>query len=251
MLPGPVYTHCMRRREFLKQTGALLAQPWLLRAAHAAELPAEVAGVRLPHSPLALRAADFTRSNCPDFLFNHCMRTYLFGALVLNRQKRTYRAEDAFVAAAFHDIGLLPVFESPKGSFEVDGADAAERWVLKNGGSKAEAARVWYAVEMHDGDWALPLRQGPEAMLVYLGAGADVDGPNPSDIETRQIAEVLTAFPRLNFKQRFTDLVVGHCMRKPDSQGATWLESLCREHSPHPAPPDAIEREIANAPFSE
>ena len=34
---------------------------------------------------------------------------------------------------------------------------------LKNGGSKAEAVRVWYSVEMHDGDWALPLRQGPEA----------------------------------------------------------------------------------------
>lgn len=74
---------------------------------------------------------------------------------------------------------------------------------------------------MHDGDWTLPLRQGPEAMLVYLGASADVDGPNPGDIEARQIAEVLAAFPRLNFKQRFTDLVVGHCMRKPDSQGAT------------------------------
>ena len=243
----------MRRREFLRRIGALtlLTQPWLLREAQAADLPTEVAGVQLPHSPLALRAVDFARSRWPDFLFNHCMRTYLFGALLLDRQKRAYRTEDAFVAAMFQDSGLLPGFESPKGSFEVDGADTAERWVRQNGGSKTQATRVWYAVEMHDGDWALPLRLGPEAMLVYLGAGADVDGPNPGDIEARQIEEVLGAFPRLNFKQRFTELLVGHCLRKPDSQGATWLESLCREHSPHPAPNDAIEREIANAPFSE
>jgi hypothetical protein len=243
----------MLRREFLRRIGALtlLAQAWLVRDVRAAGLPTEVAGVRLPHSPLALGAADFARSSCPDFLFNHCMRTYVFGALALNRQKRAYRAEDAFVAAMLHDSGLLPAFESPKHSFEVDGADTAERWVLNNGGSKAEASRVWYAVEMHTGDPVLPSRQGPEAMLVYLGAGADVDGPNAGDIETRQIEEVLAAFPRLNFKQRFTDLLIAHCLRKPDSRHGTWLESLCREHSPHRAPTGAVEREIANAPFKE
>src|SRR5438552_11483631 len=115
----------MLRREFLRRIGALtlLTQPWLLREVEAAGLPREVAGVRLPHSPLTLGAADFARSSCPDFLFNHCMRTYLFGALVLNRQKLVYRPEDAFIAAMFHDSGLLPAFESPKGTFEVDGSD--------------------------------------------------------------------------------------------------------------------------------
>src|SRR5215467_4990273 len=122
----------MLRREFLRRIGAmaLLTQPWVLRELKAATFPTEVAGVRLPRSALALGAVDFARSSCPDFLFNHCMRTYLFGALALNRQKRAYRSEDAFVAAMFHDSGLLPAFESPKGTFEVDGADTAERWVL-------------------------------------------------------------------------------------------------------------------------
>ena len=243
----------MFRREFLRRIGAvtLLTQSWLLRESQAADLPTEVAGVRLPHSPLTLGAAAFARSSCPDFLFNHCMRTYLFGAVALNHQKRPYRSEDAFVAAMFHDTGLLPAFESPKHSFEVDGANTAERWVRNNGGSEAEASRVWYAVETHTGDPVLALRQGPEATLVYLGAGADVDGPDPGDIETRQIEEVLAAFPRLNFKQRFTELLVAHCLRKPDSRHGTWLESLCREHSPHPVSTGAVEREIANAPFKE
>jgi len=244
----------MQRREFLTYAGAmsLLAPRWLLEARTVdGDFPVEVAGVRLPRSPLTRHAVSFARRSCPEFLFNHSMRTFLFGALLLGQQHRSYRGEDALVAAAFHDIGLLPAFETSKGSFEIDGANAASNWVHQNGGSKAVADRIWYAVAMHDGDWEFVLRQGPEAMLVYLGAAADVDGPRPGDLESRQIADVLAAFPRLQFKQRFTELAVGHCLRKPDSQGATWLQSLCQEHSPHPAPADAIEREIAGSPFSE
>jgi hypothetical protein len=243
----------MRRRELLKWTGALpvLLRPWPLWAAAAVELPARVAGVALPHSPLALRANEFVRGNTPDFLYNHSMRTFLFGALLLERERRTFRTEDAFVASLFHDLGLLPAFESPKGPFEVDGADTVERWVTQHGGSKSEANRAWHAVEMHDGRWALTQRQGPEAMLVSLGAAADVDGPDAGTIDARDLEQVLAAFPRLKFKQRFTELLVEHCVRKPDSQRGTWLEGLCRAHSPHPRPDDAVEQEIASAPFAE
>jgi hypothetical protein len=243
----------MQRRQLLKYAGALtlLAPPALTLCAGADELPAEVAGVPLPRTGRTLRAAAFARSSCPDYLFNHCMRTFLFGALQLRRQQRAYRSEDAFIAAAFHDLGLLPAFESPKGSFEIDGADAAERWVGQQGGSTAEKDRVWHAVEMHDGAWALTQRQGPEAMLVALGAGIDVGGPDPGDLQPGELAEVLDAFPRLNFKVRFTALLVAHCERKPDSQRATWLEGLCRAHAAHPRPDSTLEQAIAAAAFAE
>ncbi|HEY4449870.1 MAG TPA: hypothetical protein VGN03_14805 [Steroidobacteraceae bacterium] len=229
----------------------LLVQPLPLRAAGGAELPEAVAGVALPRTPLAQRAAAFGRVKFPDYLFNHCMRTYVFGALLLKRSQPSYPAEDAFIGALFHDSGLLPEFATSKGSFEVDGADAAERWVRENGGSAALANRVWYAVALHDGDPVFARRQGPEALLVLLGAGADVDGLEPGELEARQIAEVLAAFPRLQFKRRFTELLTAHCTRKPNSQNASWLERLCDEHAPHPPPADAVEREIAASSFTE
>ena len=207
--------------------------------------------MNLPQSRLAIAAAAYSRRHCPDFLFNHCMRTFVFGALLLERRRVEYIAEDAFVICLFHDMGLLPEFETPRRSFEVDGANVAEQWVRENGGSASQASRVWYAVEMHDGNAAVSSRHGAEATLVSLGAGADVDGPDPGDLEPRQLQQVLAAFPRLQFKKRFTELIVGHCVRKPDSQGQTWLAGVCREHSPHPAPSDAVEQEIANAPFAE
>jgi hypothetical protein len=222
-----------------------------VRELRAAEMPTEVAGVPLPQTPRALAAAVYARASCPEYLFNHCMRTFIFGALALRRQHRAYRAEDAFIAAALHDLGLLPNFESAQGSFEQDGADAAERWVRAQHGSEAAADRVWHAVLMHDGAFALTRRQGPEAMLVALGAGTDVYGPDPGELEERLLAEVLAAFPRRQFKTQFTALLVAHCERKPASQRATWLEGLCRAHAAHPAPDDAVARHIAAAPFAE
>src|SRR6185437_14766116 len=130
----------MQRRELLRWAAALalLTPPAL---APLAALPAEVAGVGLPRTPRALRAAAFARAACPDFLFNHCLRTYLFGALRLTRLQRSCRAEDAFIGAALHDLGLLPRFASAAGSFEQDGADAAERWVRAAHGTAAQAGR--------------------------------------------------------------------------------------------------------------
>jgi hypothetical protein len=228
---------------------ALMAQP-LGRLARAADLPAAVAGVLLPRTPRALAATAFARAHCPDYLFNHCMRTFLFGALQLGRSARRYHAEEALIAASLHDLGLLQDFESPRGSFETDGANAAERWVREHQGSEAEADRVWHAVQMHDAAFALTQRQGAEAVLVELGAGTDVYGPQPGELEPRALTEVLEAFPRLNFKQQFTQLLVAHCERKPASQRATWLEGLCRAHGTPPAD-EAVERGIAAAGFAE
>jgi len=214
------------------------------------QLPSEVAGVPLPRSPLAMGAADFARQHCPEFLFNHCMRTFVFGALLLERRHLSFQPHIAFTASALHDLGLLQAFESPGGSFEIDGADAAEKFMRQNHRSAAEADQVWHAVEMHDGKWALTARQGPEAMLVALGAATDVDGPDPGDLEDRQIAEVLRAFPREQFKQRFTSLLIAHCERKPNSQHGTWLEGLCRRHGTG-WQADTVEKDIAAAAFAE
>ncbi len=214
-------------------------------------LPDEVAGVSIPLSSIATRTAIFARHSCPDFLFNHCMRTFLFGALALQRQNLSYKADDAFVAAALHDLGLLPAFASKSASFEIDGANAAEKFARDRGLNAADADIVWHGVAFHDVRFAITRRAGPEAMLVALGASSDVLGPDlDNDAERRQTAEIVAAFPRLQFKKRFTALVVGHCKRKPASQQGTWLEGLCREQVPT-AWNDTVEKEIAASSFAE
>ncbi len=244
----------MTRRRWFAMALSASALPWVTRLAEAelsSNLPAEVAGIPIPRSNRALRAIQLAQRSCPGYLFNHCMRTFLFGALSLKQQRLSFDTEDAFAAAALHDLGLLPAFASPAQSFETDGADVAEHFALENGFGAAHANVIWHGVVLHDGRFALTRRAGPEAMLVALGAGADVDGPDlKTDDQKRQVAEIVAAFPRLHFKERFTALLIDHCHRKPLSQRGTWLEGLCRRQVPE-AWKQTVEQEIAEAPFDE
>ena len=243
----------LTRRGFLALGAVALCMPRAFGQGASAPLiplPRQVAGVDIPSSRYAVLVADYARRQQPDFLFNHCMRTFLFGALYARKTGLVYDADEAFAAAALHDLGLLPAFASERASFEIDGADAAEKFARSIGFSKRQADVVWHGVEMHDGKWPLTRRQGGEAGVVSFGAGCDVDGPDQNIVTAQEVAEIVATFPRLRFKQRFTALLVDHCRRKPLSQRSTWLEGLCRKTTPS-AWTETTEHEIAAAPFAE
>jgi hypothetical protein len=239
-------TNITRRGFLTLLAGAVAASGIRARAASTA-VATEVAGIALPKTSLARSAADLAHGACPDFLFNHSMRTYLLGALSLRGQQLNFDPEIAFVAAALHDLGLLPAFASARGSFEIDGANRAEELLHTAGRSSEQGRAVWNAIVMHDmrGDYSA--HQSPEAQLVAAGAGADV--VDPEGIDRQAVEEVVRAFPRLQFKTRFTALLVDHCRRKPTSQ-IGWLDGLCRATVPD-AQRGSVERAIAQAPYTE
>jgi len=208
-----------------------------------------VAGVVIPNTPLALKAEDHVRALEPDFLFNHSQRTFVFGALRLKGRNIGFDPETAYVAALFHDLGLVQSQASERFSFEIDGANEAEKFVIANGGSNAQARTVWNAIAMHDLGGIYQAHQSHEALLVGAGAAGDVDGVDPKTIPPLAVAEVLRAYPRLQFKQRFTAAATDHCRRKPTAQ-IGWLQPLCWKVVPQ-AERGSVEEEIASAPFSE
>jgi hypothetical protein len=210
--------------------------------------PTEVAGIAIPRTAMSVKAEQFVRTHEPDFLFNHSVRTYLFGALRLRQKGVRFDPETAYVAALFHDAGLVPSMASANGSFEIDGADQAEKFVVANGGSPEQARTVWNAIVFHDMPSPYQRHSSPEARLLGNGAGADVDGPNP-ETPKDLVAEVLRAYPRLQFKKRFIAAAIDHCHRKPISQ-IGWLETLCIKVVPNIDRGD-VEAEIASAPFAE
>src|SRR5579862_3106794 len=137
-------------------------------------LPKRVADISLPETPAALAATDLARAACPPFLFNHCMRTYVFGALLAARDHVTYDEEMIFIAATLHDVGLTTTYATPEHSFEMDGADAAKAFLVSRGVTDARAELVWNAIALHTS--MLAEHQAPQIALVGNGAGADVFG---------------------------------------------------------------------------
>lgn len=228
---------------------ALASTLLLIALCGTAPPPTAVAGIEIPRSPLALKAEAYVRGVEPDFLFNHSVRTYLFGALRLKARNIPYDPDTAYVAALFHDVGLVPAIASPQFSFEIDGANKAEEFVKANGGSDEQARTVWNAVVMHDMGGPYQLHQSHEALLLGAGAGSDVDGVDPGKIAPAVVQEVLAAYPRLQFKKRFTAAAIDHCRRKPTAQ-IGWLEVLCLKVAPNVDRGD-VEQEISSAPFAE
>ena len=210
-------------------------------AAHSSpKLPAEVAGVRLPDSLLAVAAADLARAACPPFLFNHCLRTFLFGALLAERDRIAYDGEMIFIAASLHDLGLTRSYASTEQPFEMDGADAAKAFLLSRGVSETRAELVWNAVALHTS--MLVEHHPAQVALVGDGAGVDVFGSQLSTLSRERVLAVVAAFPRRSFNTEFRDLLIDHCQRKPFAQHGTWLEGFCRLHNPAVQYPDLESR---------
>jgi hypothetical protein len=242
--------HVTRRRVLTAVIALAATGSAVMRAQSRITVPTEVAGIRIPRTRLSLAAAALSQRVGPEFLFNHCMRTFIFGALHARHHGETYDAEPAFMAAAMHDFGLLSAYATTEQSFEVDSANAAEKFAIENGASGEEAKLIWTATVMHDMRWALVSRQGSTVRLVAAGAGADVMGADPGIISVEKTQQILRAFPRLGFKSRFQSLLDDHCRRKPLSQLGTWLDGYCRGIVPNARFPSTAAA-INAAPFAD
>src|ERR1700754_3970001 len=97
-----------------------------------------ISGVRIPDSKLAQEAAELVRGYENELLFNHSVRVYVFGAMKGIRQQLKFDSELLYIAALFHDLGLVDHFHTETKRFEVDGADAAREFLRARGIAQPE-----------------------------------------------------------------------------------------------------------------
>ena len=103
----------------------------------------------IPDSLLAKEATEILREYSTDLLFNHSIRVYLFAAEQGRQQKLRFDAELLYVAAAFHDLGLIKKFSSQNERFEVDGANAARQFLTAHNVPEEQVQTVWEAIALH------------------------------------------------------------------------------------------------------
>ncbi len=188
----------------------------------------EVAGVRIPDSALAQAATTLALEASPDFLFNHALRSFVFGVLAGQKLKLAFDPELFYVSAILHDLGLTPAWERAE-RFEVDGADAARDFCLKHNVAPEKAERVWDAIALHSTVGIAP-RKGAEAALVQIGAGTDVFGFGVELLALSDIQRVIAEVPRHGFGRKFSDLLVDIARRKAKQHAFTFVAEVAREH---------------------
>jgi hypothetical protein len=108
----------------------------------------------------------------------------------------------------FHDIGLTADYRDSMLRFEVDGANAAEKFLRDRGTDDAAVRKVWLSIALHTTP-AVPEFLDPEIALVTAGVETDVLGIGRGDLPDDLRNAVTAAHPRPDFKRRilraFTD----------------------------------------------
>src|SRR6516225_11791596 len=88
-----------------------------------------IADIVIPDTALVRDVTAHIRDAEDDLLFDHSRRVFLFGALQGRRRGLQPDLELLYVGAMFHDIGLTERYRTSMQRFEVDGANAAEKFL--------------------------------------------------------------------------------------------------------------------------
>lgn len=190
-----------------------------------------IAGITVPDTPLAREATALVQAAADDTLFHHSRRVFLWGCLKAAARGLDVDPELAYVGGLFHDLGLTRAYGTKHQRFEIDGADAAQRFLLDHGRSAREARQVWLAIALHTTP-EIPLRLGPEVAVVTLGVETDVLGLDLDEITEDQRAAVVAAHPRPDFKNRILRAFHDAMADRPDTTFGTMNDDVLAHFDP-------------------
>ena len=152
-----------------------------------------------------------------------------------------------YVAAAFHDFGLLKKFSSKDERFEVDGANAARQFLAAHNVPEEQVQTVWQAIALHTTP-GVTRYMSPEVALLNSGVLLDVLGRGFDQFPSELRDEIVARYPRKNFKQDFIQAYFAGFAHKPGTTYGTVNASICERFIPGYKSPNAVDL-IAASPF--
>lgn len=201
----------------------------------------------IPDSLLAKEATDLLREHSTDLLFNHSIRVYLFAAEQGRQQKLRFDPELLYVAAAFHDFGLIKKFSSPDERFEVDGANAAHQFLTAHNVPEEQVQTAWAAIALHTTPGVTQYMR-PEVALLFSGVGLDVLGKGFDQFPSGLREKIVAKYPRKHFREGFIQEYFAGFAHKPATTFGTVNASICERFIPGYKFPNSCDV-LAASPF--
>ena len=176
-----------------------------------------IGGVSVPDSKLAREIKDFVLDTDTELLFNHSSRVYYFAAIAGKRRGLQFDAELLYAGAMFHDVGLMPSHSSAADRFEVDGANAARKFLSARGISQQDIYTVWTAIALHTTP-GIPEYMHPVVALLTAGVEMDVLGIKYSEYPDEVRDAIVAEYPRTpQFKEDIIQAFYNGIHKKPDT----------------------------------
>ncbi|MFF4154286.1 HD domain-containing protein [Streptomyces sp. NPDC001651] len=206
-----------------------------------------IAGVEIPETAAVAEATRLIQKMTSPFIYHHSRRVFAFGAIHAQRLGLEPDPELLYLSAMFHDAGLLTPFSDVEQRFEVDGADHARKFMLKNGFPASAADVVWTAIALHTTP-GIPGRMGPEIAATNLGVLTDVIGLGVDDLDRGQVDEIHAVHPRGDFKNDFLHACYEGIKHRPETTNGTVNSDLLEHFIPGFQRTTTVER-ILGAPW--
>lgn len=189
----------------------------------------------LPDTTVALAARRLCEEVSPDFVYNHTVRSYLFArelaAVTGAEAGRGYDDELLFLACILHDLGVTD-YASGDQRFEVDGADAAARFLRSQGMDDARTRTVWSAIALHTSP-GLASSFGIVEGLAQDGIAADVVGQGRERLRPGFADRVHARWPRYDLAHALTRQIAQQVHDNPvKGPPLTFPDQMHRQYYP-------------------
>ncbi|MEU1125097.1 HD domain-containing protein [Streptomyces sp. NPDC005899] len=178
----------------------------------------------MPDSATAAAALDVATDHLSPALLNHSLRAYVWAAARGTADGVPFDAELLYVAALFHDIALVPVFDSHTVAFEEAGGRLAQVFAAGAGWPAERRAHLSDVIVRHM--WPhVDAVEDPEGHLLARATATEIVGREADDYPAAFRAEVLGRYPRLDLTEQFLVCFQGQAARKPGSSAAGAVRS--------------------------
>jgi hypothetical protein len=205
--------------------------------------------LKLPDSQVVRDAyAQAEAETSQPWLFNHVIRSWLYGAKLAQRRGLTPDTELVAVSVLLHDLGLARG-GAPDRRFEVLGADLGRAFALSHNMGERRAETVWDSIALHTTS-SIALHKGAEVACCHAGIGCDFGGFGYNELSDDNKKDILSAFPRLDMKNELTTCLCGLVKNHPNAAREGFIADFGLKYVPGYMRPSSVDV-LHKSPFAE
>ncbi|NHV32228.1 phosphohydrolase [Burkholderia sp. D-99] len=192
----------------------------------------EVAGIRIPRTPMAIEAAEAACASLPHTITEHASRVFVLASLAAQRAGETCDADALYVAAMYANMGLSTAYGRSSARYELDSADAADAFLLRHQTSQRMRDDVWRAIALHTTP-GVAARVSPLARVLAAAVSTDLMATDFDAYSADERRALLAAYPRgEGFSDAFLDAVARGVAHRPASTFGTWSADVLERADP-------------------
>jgi hypothetical protein len=202
----------------------------------------------LPDSGAVRDAFAQAEAESQPWLFNHVMRSWLYGAKLAQRRGLTPDAELVAVAVLLHDLGLARG-GAPDRRFEVVGADIGRAFALSHDMGERRAEAVWDSIALHT-IASIAQHKGTDVACCQNGIACDYGGLGYHELSDDNKNVILSAYPRLDMKNMLTTCLCGIAKNHPNTTRDNFIADFGMKYIPGYSRASSVDF-LHLAPFAE